>query len=443
MINALMYICGNEGAIPFTRSIFSHPWCLRKSPVNGNYFSFLAICMKHLNCLVALVSLVLHVTLSAAEPVTIPVDSPAMVFSPGNWTGDDGRGGKVFRQTWNSGAYLRVTWETPADKPTAKLLLDTFTFPPNFKVPQIAYSIDGIWKSKVSCANEIVIEGLAGSRRHELTVYLHQSQQLERWGSAGKSPLNVLRVTGLQVDSGSKPIASASAKKWAWIIGDSITEGIGATELAVYSHLLGLAVQTQGYEYCVSACGWSGWIHRGDTPPGDVPGFYNITNSVNGVGGVHDDVSSRWNKIDGNNHSLLDGKGRISGYGHTGEEPSLITINYGTNEAIHKSNPSDTKASMVASLNVLRKSAPSAKIVVIIPFGQYYVAELKDAVAIHRENHPADKSVFIIDLGPQAAKALTVKNGIMGGLHPNDRGHAMFAAQIIPQVMEILAKPAK
>ncbi len=321
----------------------------------------------------------------------------------------------------------------------AKLLLDTSTYPPGFKVPQIAYNIDGVWKSKINCTNEIVIEDISGTGRHELTVYLQQSQQLERWGSEGKSPLNVLRVTGLQVDAESKPVTTAPVKKWAWIIGDSITEGIGATELSAYSHLLGQALQTRGYEYGISACGWSGWIHRGDTPPGDVPGFYAITNSMNGTGGIHDDAQSRWNKIDGNRHSLLDSAGHLSGYGRTGEEPSLITINYGTNEAVHKSNPSDTKASIVQSLSVLRKSAPSARIVIIIPFGQYFAAELKDAVAIHRKNHPADKLIHIIDLGPEAARALTVKNGIMGGLHPNDRGHALFAAKIIPRVIEILA----
>jgi len=379
-------------------------------------------------------------TLQAAEPVTIPVQSSAMAFSPGNWTGDDGRGGNVFRQTWNPGAYFRVTWETPAAKPTAKLLLDISTYPQGFKTPQIAYNIDGIWKTKVNCTNEIVIEDIPAIGRHELTVYLQQSQQLERWGSEGKSPLNVLRVSGLQVDADSKPISAAPGKKWAWIIGDSITEGIGTTELAVYSHLVGQALQTQGYEYCVSACGWSGWIHRGDTPPGDVPGLYAITNSVNGTGGVYTDALSRWNKIDGNNHSLLDSKGHISGHGMTDEEPSLITINYGTNEAIHKSDPSDTKASIIQSLSVLRKSAPNAKIVVIIPFGQYYAAELKDAVAIHRQNHPSDKSVYIIDLGPEAARGLAVKNSVMGGLHPNDRGHALFAAKIIPRLMEIIAE---
>jgi hypothetical protein len=31
-----------------------------------------------------------------------------------------------------------------------------------------------------------------------------------------------------------------------------------------------------------------------------------------------------------------------------------------------------------------------------------------------------------------------VKNGVLGGLHPNDRGHALFAAKIIPQVLAIL-----
>jgi len=43
-----------------------------------------------------------------ASLMTIPVDSPAFVFSPGNWTGDAGRAGKVFRQTWNPGAYFSV-----------------------------------------------------------------------------------------------------------------------------------------------------------------------------------------------------------------------------------------------------------------------------------------------------------------------------------------------
>lgn len=376
--------------------------------------------------------------LHAADQITLPVDSPAVLFSPGNWTGDAGRGGKLFRQTWNAGAYFRVTWETTSAQPTARLLLDTSTFPSFFKGPQIAYCIDGVWKSKIPCANEILIEDLHGAGPHELCVVLQSSQQKERWGSPGKSGLNVLRVTGLQLDAESRPVPNPPAAKWALIIGDSITEGIGATELAPYSQLLGQALQTQGYEYSINACGWSGWLNPGDNPPGDVPGYYVIKNSTQGTGGQYDDAASRWNKIDGNNHSLLDDKGHLSADGQPGHEPSLILINYGTNDALHRSNPSDTQASIIQALAALRQSAPDAHIILLIPFGQYYAKELKHAVATHHQTHPTDKKLSLIDLGPTTARSLAVKNGVLGGLHPNDRGHALFAAKIIPQVLGIL-----
>jgi len=376
--------------------------------------------------------------LYAADTTTIAVDSPAVVFSPGNWTGDAGRGGKLFRQTWNPGAYFRVAWETRNPKPVAKILLDTSTYPPKFKPPLLAYCIDGVWKSKIPCANEIVIEDIAGAGRHELSVYLHQSQQEGRWGSDGKSGWNVLRVTSLQVDAESQPIPAAPAAKWALIIGDSITEGCGATELAAYSHLLGQALKTQGYEYGINACGWSGWLNRGDNPPGDVPGYYVVTNSSNGAGGQYDEARSRWDKLDGNRHSLLDSRGHISANGKTGQEPALIMINYGTNDSLHKSNPGDTFASIIQSLAALRRSAPDAEIILLIPFGQYYARELKEAVAIHKKSHPREHKIAIIDLGPAVAKTLAAKDGLLGGLHPNDRGHALFAAEIIPQMLTIL-----
>ena len=163
-----------------------------------------------------------------------------------------------------------------------------------------------------------------------------------------------------------------------------------------------------------------------------------ITQSSNGSGGQYDDAVSRWNKIDGNRHSLLDSQGHISAYGKTGQEPVLIMINYGTNDSLHKSNPSDTLASIIQSLAALRKSAPGAQIILLIPFGQYYAKELKEAVAIHKKNNPTETKLAIIDLGPAVTKTLAAKNGLMGGLHPNDRGHALFAAKIIPQLMTIL-----
>ena len=375
---------------------------------------------------------------AASSTTTIPVDSPAFVFSPANWIGDEGRGGKVFRQAWNSGAYFRIQWETKNASPAAKLLLDTSTSTTSFKPPKIAYEIDGVWKSSIPCANEIPIEGLKAAGSHELFVCLQSSDQKERWGSEAKSPLNILRVTGLQVDADSRPLPDHPKSKWALIIGDSITEGIGATELNGYAWLVAQGLAAEGYDYCLNACGWSGWINRGDNPPGDVPAYYNIRNSTNGAGGQYDDATSRWNKIDGNGHSLLDSRGHISASGQTGQEPALILINYGTNDAIHHDDPSDTVASINQGLAAVRASAPEAQIVILIPFGQYFAKELKEAIERRKTAQPADHKIAFIDLGPGVAKNLAAKNGVFGGLHPNDRGCANFAAQIIPRVLDLL-----
>jgi len=378
------------------------------------------------------------VTAQATDTITIPVDSPAFVFSPGNWTGDDGRSGKLYRQTWNPYSYFRIMWKTTNSTPLATILLDTSGSPSTYPRPNLAYCIDGIWRASIPCTNEIVVPEITNAGSHTLTVFLQNSQQRQRWGSEGSSPLNVLRVTGLKVNAGSSPVSDSPKKKWALIVGDSITEGIGTTAMAPYSYLLGEALQTQGYDYGINACGWSGWINKGDNPPGDVPGYYCIKDSTNGSGGQYDDAASRWNKIDGNHHSLLDTQGHLSAYGQTGQEPSLILINYGTNDSLHKSNPSDTLASIVQSLAALRKSAPDARIILLIPFGQYCKNEIREAIRIHNEQNPADNKVAVIDLGPELARNLGTKNGLMGGLHPNDKGDALIAARLIPQVMAIL-----
>ncbi len=83
----------------------------------------------------------------------------------------------------------------------ARILWDTAMYRTNFKAPQIADVIDGVWHSKISCTNEISLAGIRDGGKHESTVYLIQSQQMKRWGSLGKSGLNVLRLTGLQRDS--------------------------------------------------------------------------------------------------------------------------------------------------------------------------------------------------------------------------------------------------
>jgi lysophospholipase L1-like esterase len=374
--------------------------------------------------------------------LTLAVDSSAFVYSPGNWVGDVGRGGARYRQTWNPGAYFRVTWESAATNPAPTLLLDVSTYDGSFAPPVLACELDGVWSADLRCAKEVAVPGMDPQRRrHVLTGYLKMSMQAKRWGTASAGGANVVRLEGLRVAADGAPVACAASPKWALIVGDSITEGVGAYELEGYSHLVGQAFKALGYEYGVSACGWSGWLHRGDNPPGDVPGYYVVSNSVDGVGGCYVDALSRWNKID-SLHSFLDAGGRLSAYGAAGQEPAAILINYGTNDAIHPTNASDVRASLAQGLEALRKAAPRAHLFLIVPFGQYKAAEIHQTANAYRAAHPGDANVSVIDLGPDAARALSPKQGYWGGLHPNPRGHAAFAAQIIAQVTAALGADA-
>jgi lysophospholipase L1-like esterase len=151
---------------------------------------------------------------------------------------------------------------------------------------------------------------------------------------------------------------------------------------------------------------------------------------------------SRWSKIDGNSHRLLDSTGHVSAFGPAGQEPSCIVINYGTNDVLGNANPSDLQASVTQCLGALRAAAPRASIFVIVPFGQYGAGPLKAGVAAYRASHSGDPMVSIIDLGTPVAKALQA-NGYWSGLHPNMRGHATFASEILAAILSKSAGPGE
>ncbi len=356
--------------------------------------------------------------------VTIGVDSPAFVFSPGNWVGDAEREGSQYRQSWNPGAYFRVTWQSDASDQTAKLHFDTSTYSPKVSPPNIDYCLDGVWKINVQCPAELAIP-VKETGPHQITVLFDASRGEDRWGSKTASGTSIVRIKDLTVTGDVKAVPGVAGSKWALIIGDSITEGCGASGMTVYSHLLGEALQTQGYEYGISACGWSGWLHGGT---GGVPPYYTVWTD-----NKYHDEQSRWNKIDAQ-HSLLDSEGHISAYGKTGQQPDLIFMNYGTNDR----GKSDLFVQTVPQgLAALRQAAPNAQIILLIPFGQYMKKEILESVEKNRAAHGQDSKLAVIDLGPAEARNLELK-GPMGDLHPNPIGHARFAAQIIAKVFTIL-----
>jgi hypothetical protein len=365
--------------------------------------------------------------------VVIPIDSNAFVFSPGNWTGDFGRTGRDFRQTWNSGAYFHVGWTTTSAVPSAELILDA-TYPDKLSPPLLTYCIDGVWTEAVPCASRVPINGLKGAGPHVLTVYVQSSEQTQRWGSAGQAGENCVKIQGLAVDASGVAQPATPLSRWALMVGDSITEGIsagphGADNLACWSYFVGQGLQALGYDYDVSACGYSGWLRPGDKE-GDVPPYYLISQ------GTYDDAHSRWNKIDART-SLLDTAGHLSAYGATGQEPALIILNMGTNDGLKKVNGENLSQSISEGLAALQKAAPSAKIFVVIPFGQYEADLLKKGVQSCMAQNPTAPKIEIIDLGPAVANALEDKK-YWGALHPNIRGHATLAARILAQIVSDL-----
>ena len=422
---------------------------------------------------------------TGAALVTVSVNSPSMVFSPANWAGDAGRSGERYMQTWNAGAYFRFYWSSSADSATAKILIDTSTFADTVRVkPLLTYELDGRWTQDVPIASEISLTKQASPGHHVLTVFLQSSEQEHRWGAPGISGSNVLRVLGMQIGPTDRLDPPMRGHKWILEIGDSITEGIGAAAtgasadaLGSYSYLVGQALKQRDFEFSNSACGWSGWLKPGDGGA-DVPAYYMVSGTIDGRGGTYVDSASRWNKVDGRT-SLLDAAGHLSGYGGRNQEPNIITINYGTNDGLRASNESDLRASVAQALRSLRRAAPNAEIFVIIPFGRYSDRELRAGIAEYERRH-ADKRLFIIDLGVSTALALAgpsapagtsstqngpatppnrseiplpgapiasappsgprvggrPPSGYWGNLHPNARGHAVFAARILEEILK-------
>lgn len=372
------------------------------------------------------------VTYTAANVTTIPVNSAAFRFSPGNWKGDTGRGGSSYRQTWNSGAYFEVTWTAAASSPTAVILI-----PSTSTGMMVSYTLNGVMTDNVAATGNITLSGIAAGATNTLTVIVRNNPQSARWNNG----TNTLQIQGLQVDSGSSAGTAASVSGWDLIVGDSLTEGIQAADgndsfLRCWSSLFGQAIRDQGRDFCINACGYSGWLRPGDSG-GDVPAYYYVS------GGTYADASSRWNKVD-SGVSLLDSAGQISAYGSTGTTPTNIWLDLGTNEALQSSSTSDVTASVTQCLTALRGAAPSATLIVIIPFALYsaasvsngttYITAIKAGFANYQSANTGDLNVMMVDFG--ATFSATLTSSLYGGavVHGNSAMHALEAARMVPKL---------
>ncbi len=396
----------------------------------------------------------------AAASNYFPSSSSCFVFSPANWSASNAE--PAAKQTWNAGAYFRLTFRTTLPATTVSMHFDVKQYGTwngtawsvQNPVPDISYALDGTITDNVAADGPehdgTIPVVVPGAGRHTLTVWMRNSEQLHRW-VAGSTGSNVLRVDGVTMGTGASPIAARPHKRWVLIVGDSITEGIQADNgrdsvLDDYSWLDAQALYSLGYETCISACGYSGWVRPG-CADGDVPGYFVVNKSSSGKW-VYDDAASRWNKIDGSTSSL-DSRGRFSAYGGKGQEPALIFFNYGTNETLSRAGTARMAASVVQCLYALRRAAPHAQIVVAVPFGienlqvygpegPRYAAALQTAVRTYQKQHPSDHRTHLVDLGQQTANALA--STVYGaGVHPNMAGHAYLAPLVLQTIERFLS----
>ena len=370
--------------------------------------------------------LLMTFALPARADVTLPVSSPAARFSPATWAGDGGS-----RRTWNNGAWCAWHWTTTSARPTATLLLTNPT-----PGSAVSYFLDGALTDNVPVPSSggITITGLNSPGPHTLTVYTRNSRQDDRWRG-----LNSYTVTGLTLDDGATPTPAPPLRPWVLIVGDSITEGIQADDgadnsLRDYAFLVGQGLNAAGFDYAASACGYSGWLRPGDAQ-GDVPAYFL---APSGAG--------RWNKINADT-SLLDPRGHLSAYGKTSQEPAAILLNYGVNECLSRSDEAAMKESVTSALAALRRAAPAAQILVLVPpgladarvypNGPAYIAALKAGFTAYHAASPTDRRTVLVDLGPDVAHALA-SPAYGGGVHPHAAGHAYLAPLVLQALLHRL-----
>ncbi|AQS83659.1 MAG: hypothetical protein ABF876_10275 [Acetobacter aceti] len=365
---------------------------------------------------------------------TLTVDSSAFLFSPGNWTGDEGRGGSLWRSTWNPGAWFQVSWLASAS-PTATIHLG-----PENTGAYITYFLNSVVTRDIAAKTDLTLSGILPGQVNKLEVFLTRTPDTDRWNKGS----NCLTVSGMTIDPASSAAHIVSVKPWGKLVGDDTTEGTSADAgndnvLSSYAYFLLRGMEAAGYRISISACVGSGYLTPGDST-NDVPAFYSVTGSSNGLGGAYNDTKSRWNLID-SGISALDSDGLLSSYGEIGTPPSWIAFNLLSRDALAYANQSDAQAAMTQSLLAHRAAAPDAWLFAIMPFGLRYATTYSatwpqlftNAITNYRLSNPDDDKLIVVDPGTDLAVLLESNRDwytTTDGSQLLEAGQAIFASVV-------------
>lgn len=260
----------------------------------------------------------------------IDASSPSILFSPYNW-----KIARASARTINSGAYLRTIVSG-----TSKIWLDVNTTANVSPFPRLHCRIDGHSWSLINITEGssrlLVAKNLESTDKHLVEcVVSSTSEFLNRWADSQTA----VEITGFTLDSGGTLTAPERKSKSILWFGDSITEGYKTISNATTpegSDVLGSYAWSLTHldaEVGIVGFGGQGITHTGQ---GGVPAFPNAFQLL------YSDVPRSFDP-----------------------PPDVIGINQGEND-----DTADIVGPYTAVVLELLKTAPKARILLMIPFSQ-------------------------------------------------------------------------
>lgn len=337
---------------------------------------------------------------TAAGPTTYPVTDASIFWSPYNWY-SDGAGAMQANNVkassthaWSGmrGAYFKFKATVGASGSIA-LNIDTTTLSGLTAAgcPQINWSINGgAYQTKLLASGDTSFSLATGlsAGTYEVFVYFRGVYITQDGGGAQNytAANNIFKVTGIVVSAGGTLSATTIRSKKLLVYGDSITEGDLSnggprSSTSQDAHMTYGYVLAQALDAEVGIVGFYGqqWSWFNSTWPNHASGISRLISSA------------------------------------LSPAPDYIVINYGENDG----NPGPLVGNINSTLSAVAAAAPSAKMVLNIPFSGRARTNLNAATL--------PSNCVRIDLARfEMLNGNTVWS--YDGQHPNQRGHANLGA---------------
>lgn len=355
-----------------------------------------------------------HYTI-AVSGTRIALSDANLFFSPYNWN----RESATSATTVQPGAYLTGSFQSP----NVRLDIDTSFLAalPNRAGPVIRWQVDNDTPRSYQLAAGDVQIPLNFDRLsadvHTFKVWvLAADYRQDRWNV----PLEAFRVTGLTLDTGGTTVAPSLLSKRVLFLGDSITEGVhtesahgdpARDDNAIHAFPSTCAAALNA-EFGVVGIARQGW-----TIPGE----------------------------EGSNAPVFPNTWTLQFAGQTRAftpAPDYVVVVHGTNDALSPADPTQVQAAVVNWLVSARAALPSSRLCIVVPFGGFERTALTQAVQTYKTAHPADKNVFLIDLGTAVQSGLTDPSGAPSlrshdGIHPDSNTSQLLGTQLAAAIQAV------